>query len=193
MTSLGTTSKPADTGSAMGPEMGLEVGRRPSGCPATRPRHARTLTGHGRHKFGRFSSWPGPASRSIKLKNVLRPRLSASRPKCTEGRHATPRWNPLVSAVKASYRKRPSRSYMSRFQRVYPLQVQTPIRGRYRPLFHPTCTFHILVRPMPFEFIDRLVMVMSVAERCCGVCWPSPASVHGRFTAVKSTNRGTSR
>ena len=72
MTSLGTTSKPADTGSAMGPEMGLEVGRRPSGCPATRPRHARTLTGHGRHKFGRFSSWPGPASRSIKLKNVLR-------------------------------------------------------------------------------------------------------------------------
>ena len=28
---------------------------------------------------------------------------------------------------------------------------------------------------MPFEFIDRLVMVMSVAERCCGVCW---------FTAV---------
>ena len=76
MTSLGTTSKPADTGSAMGPEMGLEVGRRPSGCPATRPRHARTLTGHGRHKFGRFSSWPGPASRSIKLKNALRPRLS---------------------------------------------------------------------------------------------------------------------
>ena len=45
---------------------------------------------------------------------------------------------------------------------------------------------------MPFEFIDRLVMVMSVAERCCGVCWPSPASVHGRFTAVKSTNPGTS-
>ena len=33
---------------------------------------------------------------------------------------------------------------------------------------------------MPFEFIDRLVMVMSVAERCCGVCWPSPR----RFTAV---------
>ena len=75
MTSLGTTSKPADMGSAMGPEIGLEVGRRPSGCPATRPRHARTLTGHGRHKFGRFHPWPGPASRSgpsIKLKNVLR-------------------------------------------------------------------------------------------------------------------------
>ena len=66
------------TGSAMGPEMGLEVGKRPSGCPATRPRHARTLTGHGRHNFGRFSSWPdGPASRSIKLKNVPQPRLSA--------------------------------------------------------------------------------------------------------------------
>ena len=59
LTSLGTMSKPADMGSAMGPEMGLEVGGRPSGCPATRPRHARTLTGHGRHKFGRFSSWPG--------------------------------------------------------------------------------------------------------------------------------------
>ena len=48
----------------MGPEMGLEVGRRPSGCPATRPRHARALTGHGRHKFGRFSSWPERVSPS---------------------------------------------------------------------------------------------------------------------------------
>ena len=64
----------------MGPEMGLEVGRRPSGCPATRPRHARTLTGHGRHKFGRFSSWPGPASRSIKLKNVLRTEMFIGHP-----------------------------------------------------------------------------------------------------------------
>ena len=79
----------------MGPEIGLEVGRRPSGCTATRPCHARTLTGHGRHKFGRFSSWPGPASRSSKLKKVLRLRLSAIRPKCTEGRPATPRWKPL--------------------------------------------------------------------------------------------------
>ena len=55
-----------------GLEIGLEAGGRPSGCPATRPWHARTLTGHGRHNFGPFSSWPGPASRSIKLKNVLR-------------------------------------------------------------------------------------------------------------------------
>ena len=46
----------------MGPEMGLEVGRCPSGCSATR-----SLTGRGRQKFGRFSSWPGPASRSIIL------------------------------------------------------------------------------------------------------------------------------
>jgi hypothetical protein len=42
LTSLGTTSEPADTGPAMGPEMGLEVGRRPSGCPVTHLRHARS-------------------------------------------------------------------------------------------------------------------------------------------------------
>ena len=59
MTSLSTTSKPADMGSAMGPEIGLEVDRRPSGCPATRPRHGpHTVTDwpDGRHNFGRFSN-----------------------------------------------------------------------------------------------------------------------------------------
>ena len=43
----------------MGPEIGLEVDRRPSGCPATRPRHGpHTVTDwpDGRHNFGRFSN-----------------------------------------------------------------------------------------------------------------------------------------
>ena len=42
---------------------------------------------------------------------------------------------------------------------------------------------HLLVRPMQFEFIDRLVVVMSVAETG-KVLWggpASPASVHLRY------------